>query len=81
MRELYIDQKSGALKWREKTANPVHNAELLVALADSIESLMAIVEGVRSERWESSGRRLVDTPEWVAFYTAHQRCKNAPSNK
>ena len=48
---------------------------LLVELADSIERLLEIVEGVRGERWQSNGRRLVDTPEWCAFYVAHNKCK------
>ena len=51
-----------------------------------IENLMDIVEGVRGERWVANGRRLVDTPEWCAFYTAVKReqrkeptCTDAPA--
>lgn len=36
-----------------------------------IDKLMNIVEGVRGERWEANGKRLVDTPEWCALYVGH----------
>ena len=36
----------------------------------SIDNLVEIVDGVRWHRWQYNGRRLVDTPEWRAFYAA-----------
>lgn len=40
--------------------------------------LNEIVEGVRCSRWaDENQRRLKDTDEWVRFYVALQRAKDA----
>ena len=41
--------------------------------ADLVTELIEIVEGVRNERWEASGVRLKDTPEWCKLYVAARR--------
>jgi len=38
-------------------------------------SLIEIVEGVSSERWNVDGFRLKDTPEWVEFYVTVRKSK------
>lgn len=50
-----------------RTAETMENAHRLCAAAHALNE---VVEGVRSERWASDGRRLKDTPEWCAFYCA-----------
>lgn len=39
-------------------------------LVDAAKRLREIVEGVRSVRWNHEGRRLKDSQEWCAFYSA-----------
>lgn len=50
------------------------NAALRMAahekLLKAADLLMQIVEGCRNRRWNEAGHRLVDQPEWAAFYTA-----------
>jgi hypothetical protein len=38
-------------------------------------SLIEIVEGVSSERWNVDGFRLKDTTEWVEFYVTVRKSK------
>lgn len=42
-------------------------------LLKSCKALVEIVEGVRSERWNSDGFRLKDTKEWCDFYVKFNR--------
>ena len=75
----------GHKRWREEAVS-LHrkneaSGKMLVELADSIERLLEIVEGCRGRRWAYGGTRLVDTPEWCAFYVAHQKGKRGAANK
>jgi hypothetical protein len=67
------------LLWWAKAADSIPREDIKAARAElaafmklkaAAEHLNVIVEGVRNERWSADGRRLKDTPEWVAFYLA-----------
>lgn len=50
-------------------------------LITASKELRKIVEGVRSERWASDGRRLKDTVEWCTFYTVLANFKMWPESE
>jgi hypothetical protein len=54
--------------------------DVIRALCDeheAVEAVMSIVEGCLGERWESKGRRLVDTPQWCRLYILRCRVNDA----
>ena len=44
-------------------------------LLRAAESLVNLIEGVGSKRWNFEGFRLKDTNEWAAFYVATKRAE------
>lgn len=50
-------------------------------LVEASKGLREVVEGVRSERWVADGRRLKDTREWCAFYSALANFKLSSPNQ
>lgn len=56
------------------------NMEKLPDLLTALGKLVNIVEGTREKRWVNAGRRLKDTPEWAALYSA-VAAMNRPNEK
>lgn len=48
-------------------------------LASAAHDLNQIVEGIISVRWAFDGKRLKDTPQWCAFYSALREFERADS--
>jgi hypothetical protein len=42
-------------------------------LLAACDQLIELVEGVRAPSWRAHGKRLSDSPEWIAFFMAFDR--------
>jgi len=66
---FHIQEIEGINKTNYELQNRIRQLEKVSA------SLIEIVEGVSSERWNVDGFRLKDTPEWVEFYVTVRKSK------
>lgn len=66
---FHLQEIEGTNKTNYELQNRIRQLEKVSA------SLIEIVEGVSSERWNVDGFRLKDTPEWVEFYVTVRKSK------
>ena len=66
---FHLQEIEGINKTNYELQNRIRQLEKVRA------SLIEIVEGVSSERWNVDGFRLKDTPEWVEFYVTVRKSK------
>jgi hypothetical protein len=66
---FHLQEIEGINKTNYELQNRIRQLEKVSA------SLIEIVEGVSSERWNVDGFRLKDTPEWVEFYVTVRKSK------
>ena len=66
---FHLQEIEGINKTNYELQNRIRQLEKVSA------SLIVIVEGVSSERWNVDGFRLKDTPEWVEFYVTVRKSK------
>jgi hypothetical protein len=68
-KNFHLQEIEGINKTNYELQNRIRQLEKVSA------SLIEIVEGVSSERWNVDGFRLKDTPEWVEFYVTVRKSK------
>jgi hypothetical protein len=66
---FHLQEIEGINKTNYELQNRIRQLEKVSA------SLIEIVEGVSSERWNVDGFRLKDTTEWVEFYVTVRKSK------